>query len=152
MGAPGRPAGQKGSEATPHPETPMQDAAGIDRISAITLATHDMARAIRFYRALGFELHRGGDDARLTCLRAGRVHLNLIVDGSREWSWWGRLILHVPNVDDYHQRLLDAGLEPDFPPRDAIWHERYFHITDPDGHELSFVHPLAPSDAGSADR
>jgi len=25
-------------------------------ISAITLATHDMARAVRFYRALGFEI------------------------------------------------------------------------------------------------
>ncbi|MEC7657646.1 MAG: VOC family protein, partial [Pseudomonadota bacterium] len=25
---------------------------------------------------------------------------------------------------------------------DASWGERYFHITDPDGHELSFAHPL----------
>ena len=28
----------------------------IENISAITLATHDMARAVRFYRMLGFEL------------------------------------------------------------------------------------------------
>jgi catechol 2,3-dioxygenase-like lactoylglutathione lyase family enzyme len=28
----------------------------IDSISAITLATHDMARAVRFYRALGFNV------------------------------------------------------------------------------------------------
>ena len=28
----------------------------ITSISAITLATHDMARAVRFYRALGFEI------------------------------------------------------------------------------------------------
>ncbi len=38
----------------------------IHSISAITLATHDMARAVRFYRALGFELTHGGE--------AGRVH------------------------------------------------------------------------------
>ena len=29
----------------------------IPSLSAITLATHDMARAVRFYRALGFENH-----------------------------------------------------------------------------------------------
>ncbi|MHC4164482.1 MAG: VOC family protein, partial [Planctomycetota bacterium] len=27
-------------------------------------------------------------------------------------------------------------------PADAEWGERYFHITDPDGHELSFARPL----------
>ena len=27
-------------------------------------------------------------------------------------------------------------------PRDAEWGERYFHITDPDGHELSFARPV----------
>jgi len=41
----------------------------IDSISAITLATHDMARAIRFYRVLGFDLIYGGDDAAFTSLR-----------------------------------------------------------------------------------
>ncbi|MEE9270499.1 MAG: VOC family protein, partial [Candidatus Krumholzibacteria bacterium] len=25
----------------------------------------------------------------------------------------------------------------------AEWGERYFHITDPDGHELSFARPLS---------
>ena len=28
----------------------------IEGISAVTLGTHDMPRAVRFYRALGFEL------------------------------------------------------------------------------------------------
>ncbi|MGH8701888.1 MAG: VOC family protein, partial [Burkholderiales bacterium] len=27
-------------------------------------------------------------------------------------------------------------------PADAPWGERYFHISDPDGHELSFARPL----------
>jgi uncharacterized glyoxalase superfamily protein PhnB len=28
-------------------------------------------------------------------------------------------------------------------PADAPWGERYFHVRDPDGHELSFARPLA---------
>ena len=44
----------------------------IESISAITLATHDMARAVRFYRMLGFEIINGGDDAAFTSFRAGR--------------------------------------------------------------------------------
>jgi hypothetical protein len=43
----------------------------IERISAITLATHDMSCAVRFYRMLGFEIVRGGDDAAFTSFRAG---------------------------------------------------------------------------------
>ena len=31
----------------------------IENISAITLATHDMERAVRFYRMLGFEVLYG---------------------------------------------------------------------------------------------
>jgi catechol 2,3-dioxygenase-like lactoylglutathione lyase family enzyme len=43
----------------------------IESISAITLATHDMARAVRFYTLLGFELAYGGPDANFTSFRAG---------------------------------------------------------------------------------
>ena len=50
----------------------------IENISAITLATHDMARAVGFYRMLGFEVIYGGDDAAFTSFRAGTSYLNLI--------------------------------------------------------------------------
>jgi len=50
----------------------------IKSISAITLATHDMARAVRFYRMLGFEIICGGEDAAFTSFRAGTSYLNLI--------------------------------------------------------------------------
>ena len=39
------------------------------------------------------------------------------------------------------QRLL-VRLAPEAAPADAPWGERYFHITDPDGHELSFAKRL----------
>jgi uncharacterized glyoxalase superfamily protein PhnB len=45
-------------------------------------------------------------------------------------------------VDALYAHVLALGLEPQAPPRDAEWGERYFHLTDPDGHELSFARPL----------
>lgn len=111
-------------------------------ISAITLATHDMARAVRFYRALGFEMAYGGEDAAFTSFRTGRGHLNLIAEDARHWSWWGRVIFHHCDVDGLYARALAAGLQPHAAPRDAEWGERFFHLTDPDGHELSFAWPM----------
>jgi len=43
---------------------------------------------------------------------------------------------------DAHCRVLWArGLMPE-PPRNASWGERFFQVTDPDGHELSFAELL----------
>lgn len=112
-------------------------------ISAVTLATHDMARAVRFYRALGFELAYGGEHAAFTSFSVGQGHLNLTAaPPERQWSWWGRVVLYVEDVDGLYARARAHGLEPQAVPRDAEWGERYFHITDPDGHELSFARPL----------
>jgi catechol 2,3-dioxygenase-like lactoylglutathione lyase family enzyme len=115
----------------------------IQSISAITLATHDMARAVAFYTALGFVLKYGGAEAGFTSFHAGAGYLNLTAaPAERAWSWWGRAIFYVDDVDALHSRAVTAGLSPAFPPRDAPWGERYFHIADPDGHELSFAQPL----------
>lgn len=115
----------------------------IQSISAITLATHDMARAVRFYTSLGFELAYGGPDASFTSFRAGSGYLNLIAQPEqRKWTWWGRVIFHVSDVDALHARAVESGIRPDTTPRDAAWGERFFHLTDPDGHELSFARPL----------
>ena len=120
----------------------------IESISAVTLATHDMARAVQFYRALGFHLHYGGEQAPFTSLRAGAGYLNLSAQlADRRWCWWGRVIFYVSDVDALYAQAVAAGSKPDSTPCDAPWGERYFHITDPDGHELSFARPLsqAPS-------
>jgi catechol 2,3-dioxygenase-like lactoylglutathione lyase family enzyme len=114
-----------------------------ETISAITLATHDMARAVSFYRALGFVVKFGGPDAAFTSFRIGDGHLNLTMVGTDiQWSWWGRVIFYVADVDATYARARASGLVPAFEPRDASWGERYFHIVDPDGHELSFARPL----------
>jgi catechol 2,3-dioxygenase-like lactoylglutathione lyase family enzyme len=115
----------------------------IESISAITLATHDMARAVRFYRALGFALRYGGEDASFTSFTVGTGHLNLVVPSpDRRWSWWGRVIFWVADVDELYARAVSQGFQPSTVPRDAEWGERYFHISDPDGHELSFARLL----------
>jgi catechol 2,3-dioxygenase-like lactoylglutathione lyase family enzyme len=115
----------------------------IEAISAITLATHDMRRAVRFYASLGFEMLYGGETAAFTSFRAGPGYLNLIAQGEeKQWSWWGRVIFYVGDVDATFAQALAAGHQPSTSPRDAEWGERYFHLTDPDGHELSFARPL----------
>jgi catechol 2,3-dioxygenase-like lactoylglutathione lyase family enzyme len=115
----------------------------VECISAITLATHDMSRAVHFYRMLGFDIIYGGGDAAFTSFRAGTSHLNLIAQPiERKWSWWGRVIFYHSDVDSLHASMIAAGYRPDTAPRDAEWGERFFHVTDPDGHELSFAKPL----------
>jgi catechol 2,3-dioxygenase-like lactoylglutathione lyase family enzyme len=114
----------------------------IDSISAVTLATKDMRRAVQFYRMLGFQLVHGGEDAAFTSFRAGPNFLNLIAQpAERHWSWWGRVIFYESDVDALYYRLVAAGYRPLTAPRDAEWGERFFHMTDPDGHELSFAWP-----------
>ena len=122
---------------TAHSEEPR-----IESLSAITLATHDMARAVPFYEALGFPLKFGGPQETFTSFAFGTSFLNLIADSRGPVNWWGRVIIHVSDVDGIYQKALAAGLRPEFAPSDAPWGERYFHITDPDGHELSFAKPL----------
>jgi uncharacterized glyoxalase superfamily protein PhnB len=104
-----------------------------------------MPRAVRFYRALGFEVLHGGEESSFTSFRAGTSYLNLIAQpAERRWSWWGRVIFYVTDVDVLYERALGAGYEPATVPRDAEWGERFFHLVDPDGHELSFAWPLLP--------
>lgn len=123
--------------------SPVELPPTITSISAITLATRDMPRAVAFYRVLGFALCHGGEASSFTSFHAGSGYLNLIAQPrSQRWSWWGRVIFHVSDVDAMYARAIAQGLSPEAAPRDAEWGERYFHLRDPDGHELSFAKPL----------
>jgi catechol 2,3-dioxygenase-like lactoylglutathione lyase family enzyme len=117
----------------------------IRALSAVTLATADMERAVRFYERLGFERLHGGEAAEFTTFAAGASFLNLVFHPGtpvRRVGWWGRAIFHVDDVDEIHAHALRLGLQPHDVPRDGPWGERYFHLTDPDGNELSFARPL----------
>ena len=64
----------------------------IEGISAVTLGTHEMPRAVRFYRGLGFEVLHGDEESSFTSFRVGVSCLNLIAQpAERRWSWWGRV-------------------------------------------------------------
>jgi len=104
-----------------------------------------MARAVRFYQALGFVMAYGGETAHFASFRVCAGHLNLTAalpsasDGTR-------VIFYVDDVDAMYAHVLRQGLTPEAPPRDAAWGERYFHLADPDGHTLSFARPLRGTD------
>ena len=130
----------------------MNDESGprIESISAVTLAVNDMARSVAFYCSLGFELRSGGEHASFASFRVGSGFLNLGLatnDGGLRGRW-GRVIFYVSDVDALYKRVVGLGLAPDFPPRVAPWGERFFHLPDPDGHELSFARPLGVLAAG----
>lgn len=115
----------------------------VTEISAVTLSTRDMAGSVAFYRGLGLRLLYGGETAAFTSFAAGSGYLNLTAETRDDGpGWWGRAIFYVDDVDTFYAHALAAGLSPEAPPRDADWGERYFHIRDPDGHELSFAKPL----------
>jgi catechol 2,3-dioxygenase-like lactoylglutathione lyase family enzyme len=115
----------------------------VERISAVTLKVRDMARSLRFYNeVLGLEIIYGGKNSCFTSLRspgARDVILNLEQGACN--GPWGRVIFHVKDVDELWRYLKSKQFNP-AQPSDAAWGERYFHLDDPDGHELSFATPL----------
>jgi catechol 2,3-dioxygenase-like lactoylglutathione lyase family enzyme len=118
----------------------------VESISAITLVTADMAASVAFYGVLGSEVVFGGVEASFTTLKLNNEQfLNLQLDA----MWvpaervWGRFILWVDNVDAMHKAFIAAGFTPLMAPSDAVWGERYFHILDPAGHEISIARRLA---------
>jgi len=119
----------------------------IEALSAVTLATADMAASVRFYESVGFRVVVGGPDAPFTTFRVGTAFLNLQLDPDHAplHAIWGRAIFWVADVDATHAALVAAGYAPETTPSDAPWGERYFHVHDPSGHEISFARLLATS-------
>ena len=113
----------------------------LQHISAVTLAVQEMARSVDFYKKLGLELLYGGEHASFTTFRAGEGFINLRLISSQAGRRLSRVILGVEEVDSLYSKLKESGLEPE-PPRDGDRGERFFHLKDPDGHELSFTQLL----------
>jgi catechol 2,3-dioxygenase-like lactoylglutathione lyase family enzyme len=121
----------------------MNNGIRVQRIDAVTLATHDMKRAVEFYARLGGECTFGGAGASFTTFQLGGSYLNLVFEPKEiTWSWWGRIVLFVDDVDGAFEYLRSEGVMPEGEPADGEWGERYFHVRDPDGHQLSFARPI----------
>lgn len=116
-----------------------------ESISAITLITGDMEASVAFYAVLDLEVVFGGAADMFTTFKVSEGQfLNLQIDSS--WRSpervWGRFILWVDDVDAVHEAFVTAGYSPSMAPADAPWGERYFHIVDPAGHEVSVARRL----------
>lgn len=139
------------------------------KISAITLRIKEMERSCNFYSQIPeFRLVYGGstNDGFSTYeigrSKGSKIYLNLelirqtndqddddnIIASSRKD--FGRIIFHTDDVDklyDYFKNNKSISDEIIFEtaPNDAPWGERYFHIREPNGYQLSFAKPLRKS-------
>jgi catechol 2,3-dioxygenase-like lactoylglutathione lyase family enzyme len=144
----------------------------IYKISAVTLIVENMERSCRFYSQVpGFKLVYGSSDGTFTTFEIEEeehkskmcLNLELGINNNREppnhiaendngWKrqHFGRIIFHTEDVDrlysyfknnDSISNLISFENEP----TNAAWGERYFHIREPDGYQLSFAEPIAGS-------
>ena len=115
----------------------------VERISAITLKVANMEIAVKFYGdVLGMEIIYGGKHSYFSSLRMADAEFPILnLEQGSPIAGWGRVIFYVADVDAFWTYLKAKGLNP-HQPQDATWGERYFHMHDPDGNELSFAHPL----------
>jgi catechol 2,3-dioxygenase-like lactoylglutathione lyase family enzyme len=132
----------------------------VERISAVTLIVKDMNRSCRFYSNVpGFKLTYGGSSAdSFTTYQIGRFRnitfLNLELQKSLDSdinennnkNHFSRTIFYTENVDKLHSyfkdnRMILNLIELENEPVNAAWNERYFHMRDPDGFQLSFAQP-----------
>ena len=118
--------------------------AKLTAISAVTLRVKSMAKSLQFYRdILGLKLVYGGEDTSFSSLRVDESYLNLQLSANAQTEW-GRLILYSDDVDQMYEHLTSHGYH--LPkPENASWGERFFHVNDPDGHELSIAKRLSNS-------
>lgn len=61
---------------------------------------------------------------------------------------FGRIIFHVENVDELYSFMkqdecISKSIVFENEPTNAPWGERFFHIREPNGYELSFAQPLS---------
>jgi catechol 2,3-dioxygenase-like lactoylglutathione lyase family enzyme len=131
------------------------------KISAVTLSVKNMEKSCKFYsRVPGFKIVYGGsNDDTFTMLKIGEditMYLNLELRTSTDIFIphlnnarnFGRIIFHTEDVDRLYSHFKsDASISElvsfENEPTDALWGERFFHIRDPDGYQLSFAMPIS---------
>ena len=136
----------------------------VNRISAVSLIIKNMERSCSFYSKIpGFKLTYGGtSNDSFTTYRIGRYNniafLNLELKKSRgdgdddlnhenNSNNFGRIIFYTDDVDRLYtyfktNKTISNLIRLENEPMDAPWNERYFHIREPDGFQLSFAQPI----------
>ena len=130
------------------------------KISAITLLIKNMERSCRFYSKMpGFRLAYGGlSDDSFTTYEVGEftktyLNLELYINNNNNQQHkiktrhFGRIIFHSEDIDRLYSYMknnesISKMIYFENEPTDAPWGERYFHIREPDGYQLSFAMPI----------
>jgi catechol 2,3-dioxygenase-like lactoylglutathione lyase family enzyme len=145
----------------------------IYKISAVTLIIENMERSCSFYSQIpGFKLVYGGSPHdTFTTFEIGEEHISKIClnlelnktitnnnhelhhnitddDNYRKRKHFGRIIFHTEDVDMIYSYFknnenISNLISFENEPTNAAWGERYFHIREPDGYQLSFAKPIA---------
>jgi catechol 2,3-dioxygenase-like lactoylglutathione lyase family enzyme len=125
------------------------------RISAITLKVKDMERSCSLYSKIpGFKLTYGGEPSDpFTTFEIGEgcktTYLNLERIGEMRGSEdFGRVIFHTEDVDKLYSYMkrdeyISKYIMFENEPTNAPWRERFFHIREPNGYQLSFAKPFS---------
>ncbi|MGI0073713.1 MAG: VOC family protein [Nitrosotalea sp.] len=120
-------------------------------ISAVTLFVKDMERSCKFYSAIpGFRLVCGDESDSFTTYEIkgdSKTYLNLELRKEDSSKDFGRIIFHTSNVDELYASLKKdhtisklGSFENEL--TNAPWGERFFHMRDPNGYQLSFAMPI----------
>jgi catechol 2,3-dioxygenase-like lactoylglutathione lyase family enzyme len=140
------------------------------RVSAITLRVKDMEESCTLYSKIpGFSLTYGGKPYDyFTTFEIGKgskttTYLNLelieVDEGSsdfynkpnlgktRDSEDFGRIIFHTENADALYSYMkqdeyISKSVVFENEPTNAPWGERFFHIREANGYQLSFAQPL----------
>ena len=130
----------------------------VQGISAIKLLVKNMQSSCNFYsRIPGFRLACGGPSDHFTTYEAGdesKIYLNLELVNNDIRSDFGRIIFHTDDVDKLYSYLkndthISKLIYFETEPADASWGERFFHMRDPDGYQLSFATKIRKSSVES---
>jgi catechol 2,3-dioxygenase-like lactoylglutathione lyase family enzyme len=132
------------------------------RISAVTLKIRDVRKSCNFYSRLpGFKLVYGGATTDLFTtfeIEGSNTYLNLELISDinsndseirvKQLRDFGRIIFHTEDVDSLYRymkndKAISGAVTFETEPADAPWGERFFHVREPDGYQLSFARPLS---------
>lgn len=125
------------------------------KLDAIGIIVADLAEAVPFYRLLGLEFPTP-DEADQHIEATTKEGLRIMLDTEELMAEllpdWVPPATHriglaflcdsPLEVDQIHQRIVDAGYTSIKPPFDAFWGQRYASVSDPSGNVLDLFAPL----------
>jgi catechol 2,3-dioxygenase-like lactoylglutathione lyase family enzyme len=108
-------------------------------VGHVVLASHDLARSVDFYRAMGLRQLRelGPDDGLIELEMRGGTHLVLVLDPRAETDGRGAPFdLMVDDLQAAHATMTRRGVEVSSLIRSEHDHD-HFTFRDPDGHVVT---------------